>query len=214
MEIRRLDLGTINVVENPWPVHGFAVLHESLGVVLVDTGCGGPEQLLREYRVVNRRVADALAVHSLSPADVRLVINTHLHFDHCGQNPAFPHARMLVQRRERERITRDEPDIEQWLTSSGVAFELIDGDTELGSGLRVIATPGHTSGHQCVVASDPHGSDLFVGDAVFRRSVWDEPASGRSLPLQASDVDAWQSSVQRLRALTPDRIHFCHDTAP
>lgn len=213
MEIHRLDLGTINVVDDPWPVHGFVVLHESLGAVLVDTGCGGPDALLREYRVVNRRVADALAVHSLSPADVRVVVNTHLHFDHCGQNPAFPHARMLVQRRERERIQAEEPDIDAWLTTAGVKFELIDGDVELATGLRVVTTPGHTTGHQCVVASTPQGSDLFVGDAAFRRSVWDAPDSGRNLPLQAGDPDAWQASLQRLRAMTPDRIHFCHDTA-
>jgi len=213
VDILRLDLGTINVVDDPWPVHGFVVLHESLGPVLVDTGCGGPDGLLRQYRVVNRRVADALAAHSLSPADVRLVVNTHLHFDHCGQNPAFPHARMLVQRRERERVQRDEPDIEEWLTTAGVKFELVDGDVELADGLRIVATPGHTSGHQCVIASTPHGSDLFVGDAAMRRSVWDSPTPHNLPPLQAADLDSWQSSLQRLRALTPDRVHFCHDTA-
>jgi glyoxylase-like metal-dependent hydrolase (beta-lactamase superfamily II) len=49
-------------------------------------GVGGPQHALDDWRVVNRSAADALAELDLSPADTGLVINTHLHFDHCGQN--------------------------------------------------------------------------------------------------------------------------------
>jgi N-acyl homoserine lactone hydrolase len=211
VDVLRLHLATIHVVEDPWPVHGFVVLHPSLGAVLIDTGCGGPEALLREYRVVNRSVADALAEHGLSPADVRIVVNTHLHFDHCGQNPLFVHARLCVQRRELERVRREEGDVSEWLSAAGVKFELFDGDVALADDLRVVATDGHTTGHQSVLADTERGTELFVGDAAFRRTVWESPGSEQLAPGQAEDVETWRSSLERLRALNPARVHFCHD---
>jgi N-acyl homoserine lactone hydrolase len=213
VQIHRLHLATLIVVEEPWPVHGFVLLHPQLGAVLVDTGCGGPEELLREFRVVNRNVADALAEHDLSPADVSLVINTHLHFDHCGQNPVFAHARMVVQRTELERVHRDGDEMSEWLKSTGVRFELLHGDVALADDLRVVATPGHTRGHQSVLATGAGGVDMFVGDAAFRRSIWDAPDAAELPPGQASDVDAWQRSLAVLHEAQPARVHFCHDTA-
>ena len=109
MEIKRLDLGHLFIAKEQWPVHGYVILHDELGVVLVDTGCGGPDEVLRYFEVVNRTVADALADHGLSPVDVTMVINTHLHFDHCGQNPAFAHAPLMVQRTEHERCSFSRP---------------------------------------------------------------------------------------------------------
>jgi glyoxylase-like metal-dependent hydrolase (beta-lactamase superfamily II) len=211
LRILRLDLGTIHVTHDPWPVHGFALLHESLGVVLVDTGCGGPEELLREYRVVNRAIADALAAHDLAPSDVTLVINTHLHFDHCGQNPAFQSARFLVQRAEHERVRAEGGPVWQWLQSSGVTFELLDGDTMLADDLQLIATRGHTVGHQSVLATTADGGELFVGDAAFRHEIWHDPSTHPLPPGQADDEPAFRESLQRLRELHPSRVHFCHD---
>jgi N-acyl homoserine lactone hydrolase len=213
VDVLRLHLATVQVIEEPWPVHGFVVLHELLGAVLVDSGCGGPDSLLREFRVVNERIADALAVHGLSPADVRVVVNTHLHFDHCGQNAVFEHARLCVQRDELARVRLEEPDVYEWLGGAGARFELFDGDVDLAEGLRVVRTPGHTVGHQSVLALSGSGTEVFVGDAAYRRSVWDDPATGPSYPGQADDVSAWRRSLEGLRALRPARVHFCHDTA-
>jgi glyoxylase-like metal-dependent hydrolase (beta-lactamase superfamily II) len=93
LEIKRLHLASLRGIDGrEWPVHGFVVTHPG-GAVLVDTGCGGPDEVLDDWRVVNRSVADALAGLDMSPADIGLVINTHLHFDHCGQNAVFSHAR-------------------------------------------------------------------------------------------------------------------------
>jgi Metallo-beta-lactamase superfamily. len=98
MEIVRLHLARIDSL-NRIPVHGFVIKHPRAGAILVDTGVGWPTELVKEWKVVNRHAADALAEHDLSPADVRIVINTHLHFDHCGQNAVFKHAPFYVQRR-------------------------------------------------------------------------------------------------------------------
>ena len=212
-DVIRLHLAELSVVDTPWPVHGFVILHPQLGTVLVDTGCGGPDALLREYRVVNRSVADALAEHGLSPADVRVVVNTHLHFDHCGQNPVFEHARLCVQRGELERVRREEPDMREWLESTGVRFELFDGDVTLADDLQVVATAGHTVGHQSVIARTEHGVEVFVGDAAYTRRIWDTGDAMHTLPPgQAEDIDAWRTSLRDLRRREPARVHFCHDT--
>src|SRR5580658_5291036 len=109
MEIKRLHLASLRGPDgHEWPVHGFVIMHPA-GAILVDTGVGGPGRVLRDWRVVNRTVADALGELDLTPGDVSLVINTHLHFDHCGQNSVFPHAPCYVQRAELARSKREEP---------------------------------------------------------------------------------------------------------
>jgi N-acyl homoserine lactone hydrolase len=211
MEIKRLDLGHLYVTAQPWPVHGYVILHEQLGVLLVDTGCGGPDEVLRYFKVVNRTVADALGDHGLAPVDVTMVINTHLHFDHCGQNPAFAHAPLMVQRSEHERILRERDEVTDWIEASGMRFELLDGSTELAADLRIVPSSGHTSGHQSVVATTSAGTELFIGDAAYTRAVWESDGL-RGLPEgQAADVDAWRGTLANLKALAPARVHFCHD---
>ena len=211
MEIKRLDLGHLYVTAHPWPVHGYVILHEQLGVVLVDTGCGGPDEVLRYFKVVNRTVADALGDHGLAPVDVTMVINTHLHFDHCGQNPAFAHAPLMVQRSEHERILRERDEVTDWIEASGMRFELLDGSTELATDLRIVASAGHTSGHQSVVATTAAGTELFIGDAAYTRAVWASDGLRRLPEGQAADIDAWRGTLANLKALAPARVHFCHD---
>jgi N-acyl homoserine lactone hydrolase len=214
MQIKRLDLGHLYMLGAQWPVHGYVILHDQLGTILVDTGCGGPDEVLREYRVVNRTIADALAAHDLAPTDVMMVINTHLHFDHCGQNPAFSHAPLLVQRAEHERIYRERDEVTDWIEASGMRFELVDGDVALADDLHLIRTPGHTNGHQSLLATTEQGTELFIGDAAYTRAVWDHATATSNLaPGQAADVESWHRTLKGLRARAPQRVHFCHDAS-
>jgi N-acyl homoserine lactone hydrolase len=213
LEIKRLQLATLRGLDGSrWPVHGFVVTHPG-GAVLVDTGVGGPQDVLDDWRVVNRTVADALGEEDMSPADIGLVINTHLHFDHCGQNAVFSHAPFYVQRTELDRMRREASELHDWFGFMNARFELLDGDTEILPGLSVVATPGHTSGHQCVVVrgSGDSGDDLLIGDAAYTPRQYADP-SGPLPEGQASDVPAWRDSVHRIRALAPERVHFCHHT--
>src|SRR5271169_5501168 len=168
LEVTRLHLASLRGVDGQsWPVHGFVVTFPG-GAALVDTGVGGPQRWLNDWRVVNRSVADALDDLGMTPGDIGLVINTHLHFDHCGQNAVFKHAAFYVQRAELDRARREAPDLRDWFDFNGARFELLDGDAEILPGLEVIATPGHTPDHQCVVVRGDGGAfDLLIGDAAY-----------------------------------------------
>jgi N-acyl homoserine lactone hydrolase len=211
LEIRRLHLASLEGVDGRrWPVHGFVVMHPK-GCILVDTGVGGPEEVLTDWRVVNRSAAEALGEHDLAPGDVALVVNTHLHFDHCGQNAVFRHAPFYVQRLELERARRHARALTDWFDFAGARFELLDGDAEVAPGVRVVATPGHTVGHQSVVVAGD-GEEVLIGDAAYTPAIYRDPGQ-EDLPRgQAADREAWAMSLRRLHASRPHHVHFCHHT--
>jgi N-acyl homoserine lactone hydrolase len=213
VEIKRLHLADLRGLDGlTWPVHGFVVTFPG-GAALVDTGVGGPQEWLTDWRVVNRSVADALDDLDMTPGDVGLVINTHLHFDHCGQNAVFKHASFYVQRAELDRARRESPQLAEWFDFMNARFELLDGDTEVLPGLRVITTPGHTVGHQSVlVDSADGGSDVLIGDAAYQPRQYRDPDSDDLPDGQASDLVAWRNSVRRIKSAAADRVHFCHHT--
>ena len=206
MEIVRLHLARIDAL-NHIPVHGFVIKHPRAGAILVDTGVGWPDEILAEWKIVNRHAADALAEHDLSPADVRIVVNTHLHFDHCGQNAVF-------KRQELERARSEETLTAEWFDFAGARFELMDGDAEVAEGVRVVATPGHTVGHQSVIVDTAGGGAVMIGDAAYTSDIYRE---GENADLsrwrgQYADHEAWAASLRRLHDMRPNAVHFCHDT--
>jgi len=213
LEITRLHLSAVTPpgTRAQWPVHGFVVTYPG-GAALVDTGVGGPQGLQEDWRVVNVTAAEALAGLDMSPADITMVINTHLHFDHCGQNAVFQHAPFYVQRSELDRARQESAGLADWFDFAGARFELLDGDTEILTGLSVIATPGHTRGHQSVVIRGENGDDLLIGDAAYTPQLYAGPDEQKLPPGQAEDRDAWATSLGRIRATEAARVHFCHHT--
>jgi len=191
MEIVRLHLGRIDAL-NKIPVHGFVIKHPRAGAILVDTGVGWPTELVKEWKVVNRHAAEALEEHDLSPADVHIVINTHLHFDHCGQNAVFKHAPFYIQRTELDRARGENDITNQWFDFAGARFELLDGDAEVADGVRVVATPGHTSGHQSVVIDTPDGGALMIGDAAYTADIYRERDKADLTTCAANTRTAWR----------------------
>jgi glyoxylase-like metal-dependent hydrolase (beta-lactamase superfamily II) len=152
--------------------------------ILVDTGYG--DKLSAKEReqsglVGERRLLAGLEALGVGPLDVDLVINTHLHGDHCGGNtqrdengelvPTFPWATYCVQRleladaafpNERTQATycRD-----NWEPLQQVGhLRILSGDTRLADGVRTMATPGHTRAHQCVVIESEGQTAIFMGD--------------------------------------------------
>ncbi|WEG13420.1 N-acyl homoserine lactonase family protein [Pullulanibacillus sp. KACC 23026] len=107
-----------------------------------------------------------------SPDDVDIVINTHLHYDHCGNNRLFPNAKFVVQRREWEAahnpIPCQEPIYfnELFDTSAVNYFNwiFVDGEEEVVPGVKVFLTPGHSEGHQSVLVDTEEGILCVAGD--------------------------------------------------
>ena len=213
MEIVRLHLARLNAF-NHIPVHGFVIKHPRAGAILVDTGVGWPTELVQEWRVVNRHAADALAEHDLSPTDVKIVINSHLHFDHCGQNAVFNHAPFYIQRSELDRARKQETVTSKWFDFAGARFELLDGDAQIADGVRVVATPGHTVGHQSVLVDMPGGAAVMIGDAAYTADIYREAdkADLSAWPGQHANRQEWTQSLKKVHGLNPHVVHFCHDT--
>jgi N-acyl homoserine lactone hydrolase len=213
-QLLRLHLASLRDPEGvgEWPVHGFVILHEKAGPILVDTGVGGPEKVLTDWRVVNVAAKDALAAHDLSPADIKIVVNTHLHFDHCGQNAVFKHAPFYVQRKELDRARVESKVLTDWFDFAGARFELLDGDTEIAEGVRVVATPGHTVGHQSILVTTEAGDELMIGDAAYNVGIYKHPETENLPAGQAADRESWERSLHHIHAMRPGAVHFCHDT--
>jgi N-acyl homoserine lactone hydrolase len=206
--IVRLDLGHIWLSEFSLeiPVHGFLIKHPG-GAGLVDTGYGTPLELIKDYRPVNASVAEALRKHDVDPSDIRWVINSHLHFDHCGQNAVFPHAPVYVQRAEYER-RHLYTDGRKWLDYAGARYELLDGEREIVPGVRAVTTPGHTPGHQSIAVDTTAGPALLVGDASWNVKMFEGEAPRVGM---MEDIPTAQQSLEKLRQLRPAAVHFCHD---
>jgi len=76
--------------------------------------------------------------------------------------------------------------------------------------VRAVATPGHTSGHQSLLVRTD-GEEVLIGDAAYTRGLYLHPDRDQLPDGQAADRTAWKDSVQRLHAMNPRRVHFCHD---
>jgi glyoxylase-like metal-dependent hydrolase (beta-lactamase superfamily II) len=152
----------------------FAVRHEDGRVLLVDLGVGPSTAPSRSWAPVPGRLPDELASAGISPQTVETVIVTHMHTDHIGwvtdglvSTPLLPNARYLLQRTEIDTIERRNPAVKTWLLDPVRAtgqLQAVDGDLLLRPGLRVVATPGHTPGHQSVVLEAESNQVLITGD--------------------------------------------------
>src|ERR1700754_2359665 len=91
-------------------------------------------------------------------AGINIVVNTHLHFAHCGGNHLFAGKPIYVQRQEVDDALGEEGDtIREWVQAPGVEYVPVDGELELLPGLRLVPAPGHTPGMQVVVVETGGG---------------------------------------------------------
>jgi glyoxylase-like metal-dependent hydrolase (beta-lactamase superfamily II) len=157
------------------------------GLVLIDSGIGNKENdKFRDiYGVENAgrggrtAVEDALGELGHKPEDVRWLINTHLHFDHAGGDTvrqpdgsvilAFPTARYVVDRRELDfALHPNERTAGSYLAHNfeKVPFQLVDGETEVLPGIRLLPTPGHVPHHRSVLIASGGETACYLADLV------------------------------------------------
>jgi glyoxylase-like metal-dependent hydrolase (beta-lactamase superfamily II) len=215
-EVIALELGTFRFPEaelahRQGVVMGYAIRHRG-GVFLFDTGLGfGNDELDERYHPVARRIGDALADAGIPIADVTAVANCHLHADHSGQNLAFPDVPIYVQATEWEIAHSTDHTILEWVDFPGARYVQLTGDHEPFEGSRIVATPGHTPGHQSLAVDTDQGLVLLAGQAVYTVDEWagkPDELEGRS---SAPDRDAYDRSFERLHGLEPALVHFGHD---
>jgi len=151
--------------------------------ILVETGIGAKmSPKLRDiYGVEGPFLNDRLADHGLDPSEIDIVINTHLHFDHCGGNTriekdkvvaAYPNAKYVVQRGEYEHAKhpneRDHVSYmhENYEPLSSAKLALLEADRAIAPGVELVRIPGHTANMQCVKLTGGGKTALFLADLV------------------------------------------------
>ncbi len=188
------------------------VVRHRTGLLLFDTGFGfGNAELDAYYQPRARRLPEVLAEAGIALDDINAVVNCHLHVDHAGQNSLLPGVPIFVQPGEWEIAHTTDHTILEWIDFPGATYEQVAGDHEPFEGIRVLATPGHTPGHQSLVVETDEEPIVLAGQAVYTAGEWrgDPDAwEGRS---RAPDQAAYDRSVERLRAMDPIRVLFGHD---
>ena len=198
--------------------------------ILVDTGIGN------RLSDVERQIFDHgdgwLPTHiralGMEPGDITAVVVSHLHFDHCGGivrrrdsgvlEPAFPRARIFVQRGEleiaenprNERLHAAYRHCREILAPVRAMLEVVDGDTDIIPGVRAVVTGGHTRDHQAAIVSDGGECFMHMADIIPTRSHLRGPWN------QAYDLDALRTMEQKahylgLAAKNAWWLSFAHD---
>lgn len=199
--------------------------------ILIDAGMGQTltDRMKKIYGIEkNSNLNQGLANFGLRPEDIDLVIPTHLHMDHAGgvvkfnesgeKVPTFPNARHVIQAREwKDALVPDERTMATYfpenlvvLKDSGLV-ELVDGETEVESGIKVVPTGGHTRGHQAVLIDTGNDKILCPGDILPTQHHLKIPyvASADTYPM-----DTMKVKKELLGKCLNDgwRVAFDHDT--
>ena len=219
-DVRRLFLGTF--VRPPEEtggaprveaVYGYAVPHAS-GLVLLDTGIGAADEETEAwYRPRRIPLDQALGEDGWTLDDVHLVVNCHLHFDHCGGNPLLSGRRVVAQRRELATARAGGYTVEALI--EGSTYEELDGEAEVLPGVHVIATPGHVDGHQSVAVVCDDGSIVLAGQSHDQASHWSADALAAKARTLGHDepLPTYPPWIDRLMGFDPRRVVFAHDAA-
>ncbi len=165
------------------PVYVHVIDHPDARV-LVDTGMTELHPLLDDMAPV----LQPLTGHDLDLASIDIVVNTHLHADHCGGNHLFAGKPVYVQRRELDdALGQDDYTIRDWVEAPGVRYIPIDGEFDLLPGIRLVPAPGHSDGMQVVVIETGGRPFIIGGDVAVWFGELDEPQSEGQLKVLALD---------------------------
>lgn len=215
------------------PVTAFLVSHPD-GMLLWDTGMnravrdapldhwgGVAKRLLVPHLGEGQDVVERLGAMGIEPSDVDIVVNSHLHNDHCGMNSYFPDARVLIRERELAHAVErmDTPSsgfVRADFYTEPDSIEVFDYDDSydvFGDGtVKLISTAGHTPGHQCLQVTFASGASyVLTGDAAYNH---DQICSCQASGISWSK-DEMVRSLERLRGLEEagSTILVAHDRA-
>ena len=195
-----------DAVDDSFDVRCF-VIHHPDGPIVIDAGMGRGNAFIEQiYAPETVDIGDALTSCEVDLAQVQALVLTHLHFDHCGQARRFA-VPTFVQRAELEAARAPGYTVPEWIPDGDV--RPLDGDAQIATGVWVLATPGHTPGHQSVVADAQDGRAVIVGQACYRSG--DFAAPDPVPDCDDEELAVARSSIDRLRTLAPATFYFSHD---
>jgi len=184
-------VGDLLAEDDRMPVYVHIIDHPD-GRVLVDTGLTQLHPLVAD---MDPRLTPLSAQAGFDPASIDIVVNTHLHFDHCGGNHLFSGRPIYVQRQELDDArSEDDYTIREWVDPPGVQYVPVDGAYEVLPGVRLVPTPGHTRGSQVVVIGTGERPVVVCGDtAVFFADLVEPRTEGQRLVRALGPAEVWLS---------------------
>jgi N-acyl homoserine lactone hydrolase len=218
--VERLQLGEVTFPdwhprsrEGGCPVFGYVIRHPD-GVILFDTGVGTGNSFIDDlYHPNVISIATALEQHGIDERDVVAVINSHLHFDHCGQNEVF-HRRNIpiyTQAAEIEAAETFGYTVPEWAFIPHRSIRRVRGDERVTDGVRIIETPGHTPGHQSVVVETADGPVVIAGQCVYKTDELGQQQVALDNMHDDTFLDAGKQSLERLLSLKARQVVVAHD---
>jgi N-acyl homoserine lactone hydrolase len=184
----------LHVEDERMPVYVHVIDHPDARV-LVDTGL---TELHPSLAHMDPRLWP-LNEQDVDLASIDLVVNTHLHGDHCGGNHLFAGTPIYVQRRELDDARTQDDYIREWVDPQGVRYVPVDGELELLPGVRLVPAPGHTPGTQVVVVETGARPLVIGGDMAVWFGELEEPTTEGQL---------------LVRALDPELVWLAHEHEP
>jgi len=172
--------------------------------ILVDTGLDEnelmtPAGFTEETGLTPKSIAEWLEELSLTPDDIDIVINTHLHDDHCGNNALFPKA-VFYAHKDEVAFCRDPHPLDHRYDDyfiDGIGFTEIESDWQIMPGLAVRHMPGHTVGTLSVEVETGKGKAVITGFCCNSRNF---PAHGPAVcpGVHIDAIQAWES-IQKIK---------------
>lgn len=188
------------------------VVSSPRGMLLFDTGMGSHPEVDAHYRPRRTGLRTALAAIGARICDIALAANCHLHFDHCGGNPALGQIPVFTQAAELD-AARQTPDYTLPELIEGSRFEPVTGQAEVLPGVFVMPTPGHTAGHQSLIVRRQDGTVIVAGQSHDSASqyaadqlAWRAHRDAHGQPLPT--IPDW---IDILQKLDPRMVYFAHD---
>ena len=216
--VERLDLGTLQLPA--WhprhddvvaTVYGYLVTHPD-GPILVDTGARAGHPLIEElYSPEIRPIIGEINALGVDERSIVAVVNTHLHFDHCGHNHLFSDAPVWVQEAELEAAAQPGFTVPEWAEIDVARLRVAGDSEEIAPGVTLLATPGHTPGHQSVVIADEARTSVIVGQCCYTCAEFEQGSPAAADMHDESYIEVGLASLGRLRSIDVDEAYFSHD---
>lgn len=187
------------------PVWAFLLKGEKSNI-LIDTGLDEnelftPASFTEETGMEPEAIGPLLQKEGLSVDDIHIVINTHLHDDHCGNNSVFTNAQFFVCKEEVDFCNSPHPIDHRYdnYFIEGQEFTYIEEEKEIFDGVEILFSPGHTKGCVSVKVETVQGPAVITG---FCCNSENFPANGPAVcpGVHLDAIQAWES-IQRIKDL-------------